>query len=154
MAEHYFPKCITCNTFLKFVVQWILRPVIPVQLPVGLDQFKFTLNFFQPWNPVVVTFYGLKRGIVRNGWQRRVPSTFRLKLLVIKGHCVKLKMTDISHDAALMLSIDTNEISQPGTEEVNVLFEGGVYTQCNSRSTCFKPHSLSSGYYGVCVGWL
>lgn len=58
---------------------------------------------------------------MRSGWERRVPSMFRLKLLVIKGHCVKLKMTDISHDAALMLSIDSNEISQQGTEEVNVL---------------------------------
>lgn len=69
----------------------------------------------------VVTFYGLKWGIMRSGWKRRVPSMFKWTQCPLITSSFKLKTTDISHDAALMLSIDTNEISQPGTEEVNVL---------------------------------
>ncbi len=74
-------------------------------------------------------------------------------LLVIKGHCVKLKMIDISHDAALKLSIDTNEISQPGTEEVNVLKEVYALNATHDQRASSHIH-CPRAITALCVGWL
>lgn len=67
---------------------------------------------------------------------------FTLKLLVIKGHCVKLKMTDISHDAAPILSIDTNEISQQRRSRLMCCVKQAAETEVYQRIHC--PRAITA----------